>query len=230
MAQMTFDDIEAESRRLIGKTDATKGGLDSPGYKKLINKSIMDLCRDGKALRSVIYLNVKANDKYVQLLKEILWIEDLFYVGAGTGLPYPMDPVDQAVLPTLAGLPRVYWYTAVNVPDVNGPSTRSIGIHPYRPGDEAGALRASVFQLAKDLAAGGDVPEIHDLFHETIAFRAAWYASWPYKELAYLRPELKREYLIGVDEFKTFARVAAKVPPRTSDVMNYRSRIQNRMR
>ena len=229
MAQMTYAELEVDARRLLGKTDPTKGGLDSAGYRKLINRAIGDLCVKGKALKSVFYLNTKADDKYVPLTREILWIEHLEYIPS-VGRSIPMDLVDGPILPGMVGDPRYFWWTAVNVPDINGPSTRSIAIEPRTAIDTTGSLRCDAYQLAKDLVNDGDIPEIHELFHGAISARTALLALPQYKEKMHLEGYLRREWKEGIEDFKTFVRPSAKVPVRTHDTMGYEARLGRRAR
>lgn len=229
MATMTYAELEAEARRLLGKTDAAKGGLDSPGYRKLVNRAIGDLCVDGAALKSVFYLNTKADDKYVPLPAQILWPEHLEYIPQA-GRSVPMDLVDAPILPGTVGDPRYFWWTAVNVPDINGPSTRSIAIEPRTQNDTTGSLRMDAYQLAKDLVNDADIPEIHELFHGTIAARVALLAMPMYKDKMYLEGYLRREYERGVQKFKEFVRPSRKMPMATHDVMGYQNKRYSRIR
>jgi len=230
MANFTRDELIAEARRIVGKTDATKGGADDTVYAKLVNVAIGDLCRDAKALKSVFFLDTKGGDKYVPLIDEILWIEQAQFMPLGGGMPVPMSLLDGPVLPTVPGIPTSWWWTALNVPDINGPSVRTIGIHPFTATDMDDVIRVDAFQRAKSLTAGTDVPEIHELFHETIAIRVAYYAILPYREKHSLLPELRNEWRRGVEEFKEFCSPGRKMATKVHDTTGRRGLLRNMVR
>jgi len=225
---LTLDQMVTETRRLVGKTDPTKGGLDDTGYKRLINQSALDLCIDSESLRTVKYLSTKANDRYLPLDREIIWPIQVTFIPL-QGSMYPLDLVHAAPPQMLVGNPTMWWPTAVNVPDPTGPSTRAIGVHPQTSYLGVSNVKVECFQVPVELTSGTSVSEIMDAFHQSVCARAALLVIPPYKDKQYLVPILTAEYRRGVERFKAVGNMAKKMEPKSGDVMLYGNMIRSRL-
>jgi len=230
MPIMQRSDIYVLAREIVGITDPNKGGLTNAELAPKVNHAISRLCALAEAPRTVFYLTTVFNDKYLPYDDQLLWIEQVTFIPP-TGQPYDLDLVDVAPFPTANGNPRVYWHTAVNVPDAAGPSTPTLGLNPIP--QVAGAnknVRVSAFQKAKDLAADSDIPEFQSVVHPYLAWvlAADWLMLHPvrYREIG---STVNARVAEGVQVVRNLAHGSMKRPARRTDVMNYRSMFSRRV-
>lgn len=217
---MTRDEMVAEARRLVGKTDASKGGASDVVYARVVNQAAQDFCVDSESLRTVKYYSTKQNDKYLPLDRETIWPIQVVFIPL-SGDAYALDITHESIPQMNSGNPRVWWPTAVNVPDATGPSTRSIGIDPVTPYVGASNVKIECFQLPVELTAAGSVSEIFESFHQSVCARAAWLIVPQYRDLQWKLPYLQAEYARGLNRAKAIASMTKNIRPASSDVMRY---------
>jgi len=226
---MTRAQIRTKVRQLVGATDATKGGPVDSVFDTAIDEGINRFCIESGALHSVHKLSTKALDKYLPLIDEILWPKTVSFVDSD-GRRWPLDLVEVAPSPGILGTrPQVWWLTAVNVPDVTGPSTRTIGIDPYVNLNGNGNVIIEDVQMPQVLGGDSAVPEIHGSMHMFTAYYAAI-------ELVSLFPE--KLGMVGYWENRckeakaTFIRLTrpdAEQPHTFKDSMNYAAKARSRL-
>lgn len=225
---MTRDQIVAKGRRLIGVTDSSKGGPTDAELYPDLNNAIEGFVAEAGALKSVFKLSTRANDKYVLLLDEILWPITVSFVDSD-GRSYGLDQIEVAPRPgSLGTRPTRWWSTAVNVPDVSGPSTPAIGIDPFVDYTGNGNVILEVIQLMRTLASSADVPELKSCLHRYLAFAFALEILPLFPEKLNLEGYLERHRDRGIDLFKSLARADKYGPRGGRDVMRYKARARSR--
>jgi len=230
VATMNRDAIFVLTREIVGITDETKGGLTNAELNAKVNHAISRLCLLAEAPKTVFYLSTSFNDKYLPYDDQLLWIDQVTFIPP-TGQPYNLDYVDEAVFPTMNGNPRVYWHTAVNVPDPTGPSTPSLGVNPIP--QVVGAfhnVRVTAYQRAKDLNSPTDIPEFVSAVHPYIAWVLAedWLMLHP-KRWAEIGGNVKARVKEAIHVVNLLTYGAHKKPARKTDVMQYSSMLSRRV-
>ena len=206
---MTRDDLFAKGRRLLGVTDETKGGPTNAELLPDLNNAIEGFVAEAGALKSNFKLSTQANDKYLPLIDEILWPITVSFVDAD-GRAYQLDQVLVAPRPgSLGGRPNVWWETAVNVPDITGPSTPSLAIDPYVNYTGVGNVLVEAIQLQQPLVSAGDIPELKTCLHRYLAFAFALEILPLFPDKLNLEGYLERHRARGIDLFKSLARAEA---------------------
>jgi hypothetical protein len=231
MADMDRSAIVLLAREHAGITDASKGGPNDAALAVKLNHVLDRMCLLAEAPRTVYYLSTKFNDKYLPLDDQLLWISKVVFIPP-TGTPYELDLVDGAIFPTTNGNPRVYWHTAVNVPDVNGRSTPTLGLHPIP--QIVGAdknVRVDVFQKIKPLTGPTDVPELVSVLHQYLAAGLALDILMLFPD-RYRKngPQLEVRFREGVNMLRLITHGAAKNrAAKSSDVQRYTTILSNRV-
>lgn len=232
IANMTRDMIFLQTRRLLGVTDATKGGPADADLYDDLNGTIGRFCFEAGALETVIKLATTANDKYLPLVNEILWVKTCSFLDVD-GRSYELSLLEHAPRPgSIGARPSNYWLTAVNVPDATGKSVRTLGIDPAAnwaptPGNYNVILEA--WQLPQDLSGATDYAEIHPAVQRYIPFAFALDLLPIFPEKLNLEGYLERQRARGIDAFRKLARSGAKRPFGGKDVMDYKRRARSRL-
>lgn len=229
MADMTRDQLVFRARQMLGATDPTKGGPTDAELYPVLDNAIKKFCVEAGALRSVFKLSTKANDKYLPFIDEILWPIAVSFLDVD-GLAYPLRVTDIAPRPGSIGpRPSVWWLTAVNVPDVNGRSTPTMGIDPAVSYNGAGNVLLEAFQLPQDVqGAAGNVPELVSALHPYLATCLALEAVEMFPEKADFIGKWERDRARGMDVFRKLSKPTAKAPFTGKDVKGYRVRSRSR--
>lgn len=228
MADMNRDAIIVKARQLVGVTDPTKGGpADSDLYVPLTN-AIDRFALEAAALKTVMKLSTKASDKYLPMVDEIHWPIQVSFVDTD-GRAWPLGVLEVAPRPGMLGTrPENWWLTAVNVPDVSGRSTPTLGINPYVNYDGNGNVIVECIQSPKDLSLGTDIPELVSSLHSYIADALALEMLPMFPERMFLEPMLERRRSRGIAAFKALGKADFKTARGGHDVMRYRARARAR--
>jgi len=220
--------IFTQTRQLLGATDASKGGPTDAQLYDNLNGTIRRFVTEAGALETVWKLSTKANDKYVPLEAEILWPKTVVFIDA-SGNQHPLSIVEYAPSPpSTGGLPSVCWLTAVNVPDVSGPSVRSLGIDPPVGYNGTGNILLEAFQLSQDLAADADYPELHASIQSWIPYAFALDLLPIFPERLNMEGYFERQRARGLDAFRKLSRSAAKAPFTGKETIPYRQMARSR--
>lgn len=229
IATLTFDGIVAAARAALGVTDSSKGGPTDATIKLRMPMALRRFAVRAKALQTVIKLSTKANDKYLPLVDEILWPMTVSFVDS-VGTSYRLDLTDQAVRPgSLGQRPTVWWLTAVNVPDVTGPSVRTIAIDPYVNINGSGNVLVEAIQLPQDIVNGTDVPEIHVAIQPYLGYFLAAELIGLFPEKAGLMPWIEGRCEEGIDVWQDLTRPGTRMPRTGKDTMGYKNRTYSRL-
>jgi hypothetical protein len=224
MADMDRTAIITLAREYVGITDEAKGGLTNALLNPKVNHVLNRMCLLAEAPRTVFYLSTTAGSKYLPYEDQLLWIKQVTYIPT-SGNPYDLNLMDGAVFPTFQQRPKVYWHTAVNIPDVNGRSTPTLGLHPY-PNEGDGTtknVRVEAFQKVKDLSIATDIPEFVSAIHPYVAAGLAIEMMLLHPDRHRANgPELKLRFQEGVEQIRKLTHGAAsKRPSRDTDVRGY---------
>jgi hypothetical protein len=222
IAPMLVSEVISKARQILGATDPAKGGPDDTAFLGNVAHAMNRFALKAKAMRSAWELSIDANDEYVTLEEEILWPTSVTFVDSD-GVRHPMAQVYGEPTPTLTGdRPRVWWLTAVNVPDSAGVSTRAIGVQPTLPVTTPDCLVLEVIQLPQPPVDGTSVPEIAVVLHPYIAFFLAEEMISLYPERIGLLSWIQARQNEGVEEFKRLSSGSVKLDPGNIDVRGYK--------
>lgn len=224
----TRSQIIADARMHLGASDSSKGGPTDAEILPLLNHTISSFVAEAGALKTVIKLSTKANDKYLPLVDEILWPITVGFIDSDGNI-WPLRQVEVAPRPgSLGQKPECWWLTAVNVPDASGPSTRTIGIDPYVNVNGTNNIILEAIQLTAELTAGTSIPEIHVSLQGALSYCLALNLLPVFPEKLNLEGYLERQRARAMDLFKRLARGQARSPRTGKDVMEYRRRCRSR--